>query len=79
MLRGIAARTGSGGLLNRLRPVTKWPMKSGVAGVWESRQNVGQRWGKRCHGHLHKPKEGEELHVTFILKDGVQKLSLIHI
>lgn len=25
------------------------------------------------HGHLHKPKPGEELHVTFILKDGTQK------
>lgn len=25
------------------------------------------------HGHIHKPKEGEELHVTFILKDGTQK------
>lgn len=29
--------------------------------------------GKRFHGHLHKPKPGEELHVTFILKDGTQK------
>lgn len=25
------------------------------------------------HGHLKKPKKGEELHVTFILKDGTQK------
>lgn len=25
------------------------------------------------HGHLHKPKIGEELNVTFILKDGTQK------
>lgn len=27
----------------------------------------------RNHGHVHKPKPGEELHVTFILKDGTQK------
>ncbi|SCU83138.1 LAMI_0C02146g1_1 [Lachancea mirantina] len=27
----------------------------------------------RFHGHLTKPKKGEELHVTFILKDGTQK------
>ncbi|SCU80299.1 LADA_0B06326g1_1 [Lachancea dasiensis] len=27
----------------------------------------------RWHGHVHKPKPGEELHVTFILKDGTQK------
>lgn len=26
----------------------------------------------RFHGHLHKPKPGEELHVTFITKDGEQ-------
>ncbi|VVT45183.1 uncharacterized protein SAPINGB_P000665 [Magnusiomyces paraingens] len=26
----------------------------------------------RFHGHLHKPKPGEELHVTFITKDGTQ-------
>ncbi|CCE90034.1 adrenodoxin TDEL_0A07020 [Torulaspora delbrueckii] len=25
------------------------------------------------HGHLKKPKKGEELHVTYILKDGTQK------
>lgn len=25
------------------------------------------------HGHIHKPKAGEELHVTFILKDGTQQ------
>lgn len=25
------------------------------------------------HGHLKKPNKGEELHVTFILKDGTQK------
>lgn len=25
------------------------------------------------HGHLHKPKPGEELHITFILKDGLQR------
>lgn len=24
------------------------------------------------HGHLHKPKPGEELHITFITKDGTQ-------
>ncbi|CCG22171.1 Yah1 protein [Candida orthopsilosis Co 90-125] len=24
------------------------------------------------HGHLHKPKPGEELHITFITKDGKQ-------
>ncbi|CAI5758519.1 unnamed protein product [Candida verbasci] len=24
------------------------------------------------HGHLHKPKPGEELHITFITKDGEQ-------
>lgn len=27
----------------------------------------------RFHGHVHKPKPGEELHVTFILKDGSQR------
>ncbi|SCU91774.1 LAFA_0F05710g1_1 [Lachancea sp. 'fantastica'] len=27
----------------------------------------------RFHGHVHKPKAGEELHVTFILKDGTQR------
>ncbi|SCV03889.1 LAME_0H14048g1_1 [Lachancea meyersii CBS 8951] len=27
----------------------------------------------RFHGHVHKPKAGEELHVTFILKDGTQQ------
>ncbi|SCU78320.1 LANO_0A02718g1_1 [Lachancea nothofagi CBS 11611] len=27
----------------------------------------------RFHGHVHKPKPGEELHVTFILKDGTQR------
>ncbi|SCW00373.1 LAFE_0C02762g1_1 [Lachancea fermentati] len=27
----------------------------------------------RFHGHIKKPKPGEELHVTFILKDGTQK------
>lgn len=26
----------------------------------------------RLHGHIHKPKPGEELHVTFITKDGEQ-------
>lgn len=25
-----------------------------------------------AHGHVHKPKPGEELHVTFITKDGLQ-------
>lgn len=25
------------------------------------------------HGHIHKPKPGEELHITFITKDGSQK------
>ncbi|KKA01023.1 Adrenodoxin-like protein, mitochondrial [Hanseniaspora uvarum DSM 2768] len=25
------------------------------------------------HGHLHAPKKGEELHITFVLKDGSQK------
>jgi ferredoxin len=25
------------------------------------------------HGHLHKPKAGEELHITFITKDGSQQ------
>ncbi|KAH3687025.1 hypothetical protein WICPIJ_001997 [Wickerhamomyces pijperi] len=24
------------------------------------------------HGHIHKPKEGEELHITFITKEGEQ-------
>ena len=24
------------------------------------------------HGHIHKPKPGEELHITFITKDGLQ-------
>lgn len=28
--------------------------------------------GVRHHGHIHKPKPGEELHVTFITKDGEQ-------
>ncbi|AET37882.1 adrenodoxin Ecym_2130 [Eremothecium cymbalariae DBVPG len=28
---------------------------------------------QRHHGILHEPKKGEELHVTFILKDGTQK------
>lgn len=27
----------------------------------------------RFHGHVHKPKPGEELHVTFICKDGTQQ------
>ncbi|CEP61168.1 adrenodoxin LALA0_S02e08240g [Lachancea lanzarotensis] len=27
----------------------------------------------RFHGHVHKPKVGEELNVTFILKDGTQR------
>lgn len=27
----------------------------------------------RLHGHIHKPKAGEELKVTFITKDGSQK------
>lgn len=27
---------------------------------------------QRYHGHLNAPKPGEELHVTFILKDGTQ-------
>lgn len=26
----------------------------------------------RLHGHIHKPKPGEELHVTFITRDGEQ-------
>ncbi|KAG7664214.1 YAH1 [[Candida] subhashii] len=26
----------------------------------------------RAHGHIHKPKPGEELHITFITKDGEQ-------
>lgn len=26
----------------------------------------------RYHGHVHKPKPGEELHITFITKDGKQ-------
>lgn len=25
------------------------------------------------HGHIHPPKKGEELHITFVLKDGSQK------
>lgn len=29
---------------------------------------------KRSHGVLRRPKSGEELHVTFILRDGSQKL-----
>lgn len=27
----------------------------------------------RLHGHIHKPNPGEELHVTFITKDGSQQ------
>ncbi|RLV94123.1 Adrenodoxin mitochondrial [Spathaspora sp. JA1] len=26
----------------------------------------------KSHGHIHKPKPGEELHITFITKDGEQ-------
>lgn len=33
---------------------------------------VAHETGIRYHGHVHKPKPGEELHVTFITKEGEQ-------
>ncbi|CDO93301.1 unnamed protein product [Kluyveromyces dobzhanskii CBS 2104] len=67
MIRGILTR--HTGLLNQVRfgaapfaRISNTLLSAGTNTAW-----------KRYHGHLHKPKAGEELHVTFILKDGTQK------
>ncbi|CAH02381.1 adrenodoxin [Kluyveromyces lactis] len=67
MIRGILTR--QAGHLNQLR-ARSITSPSISHNIWLARTNLS--W-KRYHGHLHKPKPGEELHVTFILKDGTQK------
>lgn len=46
------------------RPATRSPMITLMNSIHSS--------APRSHGHLHKPNAGEELHITFITKDGKQ-------
>lgn len=49
------------------------PGKNGRSGISVAGSRYFSSSPGLLHNHLHKPKEGEELHVTFISKDGLQQ------
>lgn len=71
-----------------LRAITRAVGHTGRTSIANIRESLIQQYTKKnmmspgfrgfslssmvLHGHLHKPKPGEELHVTFITKDGSQ-------